>query len=77
VLKLWRESCFLLNTDEKETTVDQCTTEAYEAAVSEYCDSYPDGAALITSALKSGPVPVLLPFLEGPKPGPVPEIPKT
>jgi hypothetical protein len=48
VLKLWRESCFFLNTDEKDTTVDRCATEAYEAAVSEYHDSYPDGAALIT-----------------------------
>ena len=28
---------------------------------------------LISSALKSGPVSVLLPFLEGPRTGPVPE----
>ena len=47
MLKLWRESCFFHKPNENDTTVDRCATEAYEAAISEYHDSYPDGAALI------------------------------
>lgn len=48
VLKLWRESCFFLKAEEKNVTVDRCATEAYEAAISEYSDSYPNAAALVT-----------------------------
>ena len=50
VLKLWRESCFFLHTDsnKRDKTVDRCATEAYEAAISEYRDTYPDRVGLIT-----------------------------
>ena len=34
---------------------------------------HPEHPELVGSALKSGPVSVLLPFLEGPRTGPVPE----
>ena len=48
VLKLWREGCFFLKSDEEDAIVDRCATEAYEAAISEYRDNnHPDGAALI------------------------------
>ena len=48
VLKLWREGCFFIKPDEQDDTVDRCATEAYEAAISEYWDTQPGGAALIT-----------------------------
>jgi hypothetical protein len=51
VLKLWRESCFFIKADEKNATVDRCATEAYEAAITEYSDSYesyPNAAALVS-----------------------------
>jgi hypothetical protein len=51
VLKLWRESCFFLKAGEKNATVDRCATEAYEAAITEYSDSYesyPNAAALVS-----------------------------
>ena len=47
VLKLWTECCFFLKVGEDDTTVNRCVTEAYEAAISEYLDSYPDGMKLI------------------------------
>lgn len=48
VPKLWRESCFFIKPDEEHPTVDRCAIEAYEAAISEFCDLYPDRAPLIT-----------------------------
>ena len=51
ILKLWRESCFFLKADDKNATVDRCATEAYEAAITEYSDSYesyPNAAALVS-----------------------------
>lgn len=48
VLKLWREGCFFFKGNEKDATVDRCATEAYEAAISEYRDSYPDRVEQIT-----------------------------
>lgn len=48
VLKLWREGLFFIKAEEQDATVDRCATEVYEAAISEYRDTQPGGAALIT-----------------------------
>ena len=48
VIKLWRKSCFFIKADEEDAMVDRCAIEAYEAAISEYCDNNPDGAAHIS-----------------------------
>lgn len=48
VCKLWRESCFFLKANEEDPTVDRCAIEAYEAAISDYRETYPEGAALIS-----------------------------
>jgi hypothetical protein len=49
VAKLWRESCFFIKTDESNEVVDRCATEAYEAAIKDYNDTYPDRTEFVNN----------------------------
>ena len=48
VLRVWSEGCFFIKADGQEDTVDRCASDAYEDAITEYRDTQPGGAALIT-----------------------------
>ena len=48
-MKLWRESYFFTKTDERSEIVDRCATEAYEAAIEDYNNTYPDRTEFVNN----------------------------